>query len=146
MNDFERNAHRDMCVKSMRTDFSTLLILVKGRPWRGAGVHNVREDTTIWTNPGRSLTRFDQLFRIADIRSGFLENARFYELCSEPEPTGLTYCFVYKSVIRRCRRVTPSVSSAAALMNGWSAGTFERFGSFLFCSFWWGREIDKRHL
>jgi hypothetical protein len=44
---------------------------------RGAGVHNVREDTTIWMKPGRSLTRFDQLFRIADIRSGFLERAKY---------------------------------------------------------------------
>ena len=46
-----------------------------------------------------------------------------------------TYCFVYKSVIRRCRRVTPSASRAAALRNGWSPGTIARFGSFLFCSF-----------
>jgi hypothetical protein len=46
-----------------------------------------------------------------------------------------TYCFVYRSVIRRCRRVTPSASRVAALMNGWSAGTIERFGSFLFWSF-----------
>ena len=37
--------------------------------------------------------------------------------------------------MRRCRRVTPSVSRAKALMNGWSPGTIARFGSFLFCSF-----------
>ena len=66
------STHRDMCVRRMRTDFSTLLTLVKGRPSNGAGVHNVREDTRIWTKPGRSLTRPDQLFKMAEIRSGFL--------------------------------------------------------------------------
>ena len=122
-----------MCVKRMRTDFSTLLMLVKGRPRRGAGVHNVREDTTIWTNPGRNLTRLDQLFRMADIRSGFLERRCMSYVASYP--TNRTYCFVYKSVIRRCRRATPSASRVAALRNGWSPGTIARFGSFLFCSF-----------
>ncbi len=51
------------------------------------------------------------------------------------EPVVPTHCFVYRSVMRRCRRVTPSVSRAEALMNGWSPGTIARFGSFLFCSF-----------
>lgn len=58
---------------------------------------------------------------------------RFVKAAAQlPDPT---YCFVYKSVIRRCRRVTPSASRAAALRNGWSPGTIARFGSFLFCSF-----------
>lgn len=47
VNNILRGAHRDMCVKRMRTDFSTLLMAEKGRPSSGAGVHNVREDTTI---------------------------------------------------------------------------------------------------
>jgi hypothetical protein len=67
-----KSTHRDMCVRRMRTDFSTLLILLKGRPSNGAGVHNVREDTRIWTKPGRNLTRPDQLFKMAEMRSGFL--------------------------------------------------------------------------
>jgi len=57
-----------------------------------------------------------------------------------PDPT---YCFVYKSVIRRCRRVTPSASRAAALRNGWSPGTIARFGSFLFCSFEGNKEDGR---
>jgi hypothetical protein len=73
---FYRSAHRDMCVRRMRTDFSTLLIVAKGRPSSEAGVHNVREDTTICTKPGRNLTRLDQLFRMAEIRSGFLIRPR----------------------------------------------------------------------
>src|SRR5260221_7626589 len=72
-NSFDGRAHRDICVKRIRTDFSTLLMLVKGRPERGAGVHSVREDTTIWTKPGLILMRLDQLFKMADIRSGFLQ-------------------------------------------------------------------------
>jgi hypothetical protein len=76
VHDHYRSTHRDMCVKRMRTDFSTLLMLMKGRPSNGAGVHNVRDDTTICTKLGRSLTRLDQLFRMAEIRSGFLMRSK----------------------------------------------------------------------
>ena len=142
---FDRRAHRDICVKRIRTDFSTLLMLEKGRPERGAGAHSVREDTTIWTKPGRNLTRLDQLFRMADMRSGFLQKRDMsHAVCQSYSPiTDPTYCFVYRSVIRRCRRVTPSASRAATLRNGWSPGTIARFGSFLFCSFE-GNEEDSR--
>jgi hypothetical protein len=84
-------------------DFSTLLMLVKGRPERGPGVHSVREDTIIWTKPGRSLTRLDQLFRMADMRSGFLQKRGMSHVVRQSYGpiTDPTYCFVYKSVIRR---------------------------------------------
>jgi len=144
-NRFDRRTHRDICVKRIRTDFSTLLMLVKGRPERGAGVHSVREDTTIWTKPGRSLMRLDQLFRMADMRSGFLQKRGMSHAVRQGHSpiTNPTYCFVYKSVIRRCRRVTPSASRAAALRNGWSPGTIARFGSFLFCSFEGNKEDGR---
>ena len=59
---------------------------------RGAGVHNVREDTTIWTNPGRSLTKLDQLFRMADIRSGFLERWSMSYVASYPPTRRTVLC------------------------------------------------------
>ena len=53
--------------------FSTLLIEEAGRAARATGVQDDKDDTTRWTNEGRSLMRVLQLFTIAVMISGFLQ-------------------------------------------------------------------------
>lgn len=48
-------------------------MLDAGKPERAAGVHVVNVDTTNGTKLGRSLTKDDQLFRMADKMSEFLK-------------------------------------------------------------------------
>jgi hypothetical protein len=60
-------------MSNIRTAFSTLLTLDAGKLESAAGVQDDNVDTTIGTKLGRSLINDDQLFKIADMMSGFLE-------------------------------------------------------------------------
>jgi hypothetical protein len=65
-------AYREMCIKSIRMDFSTLLMLVAGRPTRLAGVHCFSAVTISCTVEGRSFASDAQLFITAESNSAFL--------------------------------------------------------------------------
>jgi hypothetical protein len=68
----EKKPYREMWIRSIRSDFSTLLILDAGRPARALGVHCFKADTTNWTVESRSFVNDAQLFSMADNRSTFL--------------------------------------------------------------------------
>lgn len=53
-------------------DFSTLRTVPYGKPARAAGDHAQTAPIIFWARSGRSLTKFGQLFNIADMMSAFL--------------------------------------------------------------------------
>ena len=70
---YTTSTHLDICTSNIRMLFSTLLIEEAGRAARATGVQDDKDDTTRWTNEGRSLMRVLQLFTIAVMISGFLQ-------------------------------------------------------------------------
>ena len=123
-----------MWLRSIRTAFSTLFILLYDWPARAAGVHDARVDTTSWTRFERSLIRFDQLFRMAERRSTFLRNRSVsIPAHARPRQMAITHGFVNSVVTTASMSLPASASSCATGMNGWSAGHMDKLGSFLFC-------------
>jgi hypothetical protein len=68
--------YREIWIKSIRSDFSTLLILDAGRLAILTGVHCLRTVTTNCTVEGRDFINDPQLLSIAERMSAFLTDGR----------------------------------------------------------------------